>query len=119
MRRKTRMAGATRGRPLRGMLVIGVAVLLGGIAIAAEDAKIMIDNFKFASEPMTVAAGSTITWVNRDDIPHSVVLPTLGVHSPPMNKAQLFTSRFDKPGTYDYIPASPAKRSVATDCLTM
>lgn len=103
MRWKARMTGAIRGSHFRGMLVIGAAALLGGIAIAAEDANVMIDNFKFAPEPMTVAAGSTITWVNRDDIPHSVVVPTLGVRSQLMSKGQLFTFRFDKAGTYDYV----------------
>ena len=101
MRRRARMAGATRGRPPRRMLVIGVGALLGGIAIAAEDAKIMINDFKFSQEPMTIAAGSTITWVNHDDIPRSIVVPTLGIRSQPMNKEQLFAFRLDKPGTYE------------------
>jgi amicyanin len=103
MRWKARMTEATRGSHFRGMLVIGAATLLGGIAIAAEDAKVMIDNFKFAPEQMTVAAGATITWVNRDDIPHSIVVPSLGVRSQLMNKGQLFTFRFDRPGTYEYM----------------
>ena len=78
---KARMAGPTRRRPLRGMVFIGVAVLIGGIAVAAEEAKNMIDNSGFSPEPIAVAAGSTIAWVNRDDIPHSIVAPTLGVRS--------------------------------------
>jgi plastocyanin len=88
-------------RPLRGMLVIGAAALFGGIAIAAEDTKITIDNSKLTPERMTVAAGSTITWVNSDDNPHNIVVPTLEGCSHPMNKEQLFTFRFDKPGIYD------------------
>jgi amicyanin len=101
---KDRMAGFARNRSARGMLVVGLFGMIGGIAAAAaDDAKIMIDNFKFSPIPLTVAAGSTITWVNRDDIPHSIVVPALGVRSHTMDTDQSFTFRFEKLGTYDYI----------------
>ena len=100
---KAGMAGPTRRRPLRGMVFIGVTVLIGGIDGAAEDAQIIIDNSGFSPEPIAVAAGSTIAWVNRDDIPHSIVVPMLGVRSQPMKNEQLFTFRFDTPGEYDYM----------------
>jgi amicyanin len=100
---KDRMTGFARSRSARGMLVVGLFVVIGGIAAAADDAKVMIDNFKFSPIPLTVAAGSTITWVNRDDIPHSIFVQALGVHSHTLDTGQSFTFRFEKSGTYDYI----------------
>ena len=110
MRRRARMAEAAPevGR-LGGCFVIGAGALLGGIAIAAEDAKIMLNDFKFSQEPMTIAAGSTITWSeSRRHSPTVLWCPRLGIRSRPMNKEQLFAFRLDKPGTYDSIqrPAS-------------
>ena len=92
-----------RSRAVRGALAAGLIVVIGGIATAAEDARVMIDNFKFSPIPLTVKAGSTITWLNRDDIPHSIVVPALGVQSHPMDTDGSFAYRFDKPGTYNYI----------------
>ena len=92
-----------RGLVLRGVLAAGLIVVIGGIAAAADDARVMIDNFRFSPIPLTVKAGSTITWLNRDDIPHSIVVPALGVHSHPMDTDESFAFRFDKAGTYDYI----------------
>jgi plastocyanin len=103
MQWKGRAAGFARGWSHRGILAVGLVALIGGIAFAADDAQVVIDNFKFAPTPVTVASGSTITWVNRDDISHSIVVPALGVHSNIMATNQSFVFRFDKPGTYDYV----------------
>ena len=92
-----------RGPVLRGVLAAGLIVVIGGIAAAADDARVMIDNFRFSPIPLAVAVGSTVTWLNRDDIPHSIVVPALGVHSHPMDTDESFAYRFDKPGTYNYI----------------
>lgn len=100
---KKRPGDFARGPALRGALAAGVIVVIGGIATAAEDARVMIDNFRFAPIPLTVAVGSAVTWLNRDDIPHSIVVPELGVRSHPMDTDESFTYRFDKPGTYNYI----------------
>jgi plastocyanin len=100
---KDRLVGFAGDRTLRGVLAVGLVVVAGGVASAANDARIMIDNFKFAPIPLTVAVGSTITLINRDDIPHSIVVPALGVRSPPMDTDETFVFRADKPGTYDYI----------------
>ena len=69
----------------------------------ADDAQVVIDNFTFAPTPLTVKPGSTVTWVNHDDIPHSIVCPTLNLHSHPMDTDETFVHRFDEVGTYDYM----------------
>jgi plastocyanin len=52
------------------------AVSLLGEAVHAEDATVRIDNFTFAPERLTVKAGTTVTWRNEDDIPHTVTSAT-------------------------------------------
>ena len=39
----------------------------------AADVAVKIDNFTFGPQELTVKAGTTVTWTNEDDIPHTVV----------------------------------------------
>jgi plastocyanin len=39
----------------------------------AATADVKIDNFAFGPQTLTVTVGTTVTWTNRDDIPHTVV----------------------------------------------
>jgi len=88
-----------------GGRVAGLVVLFaaGSRASAADATEVHIDNFKFAPNVLTVPKGATITWVNRDDIPHSVVVPSLGFHSHPMDTDGTTTFTFNQPGHYDYL----------------
>lgn len=86
-----------------GIVLAGLAAGVGGTVAAAENGQVAIDNFAFAPTPMTVPVGTMVKWLNRDDIPHSIVVQALGVHSHPMDTDESFTYRFEKPGTYDYI----------------
>jgi Icc protein len=67
---------------------------------AAKD--VVIDNFSFAPGATTVPAGSTITWTNRDDVPHTVVSAERTFKSPVLDTDQRFSHSFDAPGTYKY-----------------
>lgn len=100
---KNSAARFARGRSRWGILAAGLFAAIGGAAVAAEDTRLLIDNFKFSPIPMAVAGGSTITWVNHDGTPHSIVVPTLGIRSSLMSTNQSFSARFDKPGTNDCI----------------
>ena len=57
-----------------GRLAIAAAIslCLSG-AHAVETTNVMIDNFTFEPAQLTVKVGTTVTWKNRDDIPHTVV----------------------------------------------
>ena len=85
----------------------GVALLPAGPRIAAaEDASkaaVTIDNFVFQPKTVRVKQGRTVTWHNHDDIPHSIVLPRLKVHSPPIDTDGVFAFRFEQAGVYDYV----------------
>jgi plastocyanin len=65
-----------------------------GIVIARD--------FMFAPLTVTVAAGTTVTWTNRDDEPHTVVSDSGLFRSGALDTNESFSFRFDKPGTYHY-----------------
>jgi len=85
----------------------GVAFILGaciaaGLAWAATDAAVKIDNFTFGPEKLTVKAGTTVTWTNEDDIPHMVASATKAFKSKALDTDDSFSFTFTMPGTYEY-----------------
>jgi plastocyanin len=69
---------------------------------AAGKAEVKIDNFSFAPTPLTVRAGTQITWTNGDDIPHTVVGDGHTFKSKVLGTGEKFTFTAGKPGTYSY-----------------
>jgi len=71
---------------------------------APAPVQVSIDNFSFGMTTLTISAGTTVTWVNKDDVPHTVVSsdkPRLFA-SPPLDTDEKFSYTFAKPGTYAY-----------------
>ena len=91
-------------------LMIVVALLLTGSGAVkanaqqapAKNVEIKIDNFSFAPGTFTVAAGTTVTWVNHDDIPHTAVSTDGVFKSKVMDTDEKFSYTFTKAGTYPY-----------------
>jgi plastocyanin len=78
-----------------------------GLAVAAGQeqaavAQVKIDNFSFIPQEITVTAGTKITWVNRDDIPHTVVSTEDKFKSKALDTDDQYSFTFDKAGTYPY-----------------
>ena len=67
-------------------------------------AQVKIDNFSFGPATLTVAVGTTVTWTNRDDIPHTVVSTDdpKAFKSKALDTDDKFPFTFAKPGTYPY-----------------
>src|SRR5579862_6780393 len=63
---------------------------------------VKIDNFSFGPAMLSVAAGTTVNWTNRDDIPHNVVSTDGVFKSKVMDTDEKFSYTFAKPGTYSY-----------------
>ena len=63
---------------------------------------VMAKDFMFAPTSMNVAAGSTVTWTNRDEEPHTVVSESGLFRSGALDTNESFSYRFEKPGTYRY-----------------
>jgi len=68
----------------------------------ATTPEVKIDNFSFGPATLTVAAGTTVTWTNRDDIPHNVVSTADVFKSKVVDTDEKFSYTFTKPGTFPY-----------------
>jgi amicyanin len=82
-------------------LSLAIAATTASPALAA-DAAIKIDNFVFTPDTLEIAAGTTVTWTNEDDIPHAVGGKDLSWKSHAMDTGDTFSHTFAAPGTYDY-----------------
>jgi amicyanin len=85
----------------RGAVLAALFFTTASAALAA-DAAVKIDNFTFDPPGLTVKAGTTITWTNRDDIPHTIAAVTKAFRSQVLDTDQKFSFTFTTPGTYEY-----------------
>ena len=83
-------------------LAVAATILLGTVSARAEELKVTIDNFTFGPEKLTVKAGTTVTWTNEDDIPHTVASATKAFKSKALDTDDSFSFTFNTPGTYEY-----------------
>jgi len=99
---KTLKAGAVA---LGLSLGAAVCVAVASPAIAAPapaGPTIKIDNFVFGPDALTVSVGTTVTWINQDDIPHNVMATDKSFKSRVMDTDERFSFTFTKPGEYPY-----------------
>jgi plastocyanin len=82
--------------------IVGAMLALG--SVAAQDATnvITIDNFTFTPPELTVAVGTTVKWVNHDDIPHTVVNKDKVFRSKALDTDDSYSFTFASAGTFDY-----------------
>jgi len=71
-------------------------------APAPKTVAIDVDNFKFSVATLEVAAGTTVTWTNHDDVPHTVVSTTKAFKSAPLDTGDSFSFTFKEAGTFPY-----------------
>lgn len=99
---------------LIGLAALGCAATLGPTsAWAADEPKVLIQDFMFTPMSLTVKAGTPVTWVNMDDEPHNVISDAGLFRSGGFDTNEKFSYKFDKPGTY-HITCSIHPRMVAT-----
>src|SRR6266851_5846420 len=82
-------------------LALAAALILQAGAVRAEDPVIHIDNFTFEPAELAVKVGTTVTWQNRDDIPHTVVSAGK-FRSKTMDTDGSFSFTFTAAGDYKY-----------------
>ncbi len=94
---------------LAAALVLGMGTIATGsknILAAAqqkqEATEVKIDNFSFGPGTLTVPVGTTVTWTNRDDIPHTVVSTDSVFKSKVLDTDEKFSYTFGKAGTFPY-----------------
>ncbi len=88
-------------------LAVAAVLLLHAVQARSQDSKgqsteVKIDNFTFGPVTVTVPVNTTVTWVNKDDIPHTVVAKDGAFKSRALDTDQQFSFKFDKAGTYPY-----------------
>jgi plastocyanin len=73
-------------------------------ATSASSSDVVIDDFAFTPQSLTVPAGTKVTWVNQDEEPHTVVSvdEAAAFKSPALDTKDRFSHVFDKPGIYKY-----------------
>jgi plastocyanin len=93
----------TRRMVFRAALVFALAAA-GAMPALAEDAKakVTVDNFTFAPAALTISVGTTVTWENHDDIPHSLVEKNKLFRSQALDTDESYSFTFTQAGTYDY-----------------
>lgn len=69
---------------------------------AAANAAVNIDNFVFGPQTITVPVGATVTWTNKDDIPHTSVSTDGVFKSKVLDTDEKFSYTFTRAGTYPY-----------------
>jgi plastocyanin len=74
----------------------------GSAAPVAGDA-VSIDNFAFVPATLTVRVGSTVTWTNHDEEPHTIAASDGSFHSPGMSSQATYSHTFPTAGKFDYI----------------
>jgi plastocyanin len=85
-----------------GVLLMGVVADMAKAAPAPAAAAVSIDNFTFKAQVVTVKPGTTVTWTNGDDIPHTVVSKDGVFKSKVLDTGDRFSFTFAKPGQFGY-----------------
>lgn len=100
------LAGCSASRPAAsssaGMPPMPSASLTAPAAPVSGN-QVSIDGFAFVPATLTVKAGTTVTWTNRDEEPHTVASSDGSFHSPGMGTGATFTHTFSAAGTFDYV----------------
>jgi plastocyanin len=98
-------------RHIRVAAVLAATVFVAAATLPAATARaaatevkieVKIDNFAFAPQRIVVQAGTTVTWTNADDAPHTVVSTTKLFKSSALDTEDKFSFTFATPGNYEY-----------------
>jgi plastocyanin len=86
-----------------GSVLAGSVLIAGAQTDAAKTAAVSIDNFTFNPQKLTVKSGTTVTWTNKDDIPHGLAATgNVFKRSNALDTDDHFSFTFTTPGTYQY-----------------
>ncbi len=102
-----------RRKLLFSVFVVGLPLALAAVLILhptrakseetkASPTEVRVDNFTFGPDTLTVAANSTVTWVNKDDVPHVIASNDGLFKSKALDTDDKYSYTFSKAGTYSY-----------------
>ena len=101
-KKHVRIAGVVMPVIIALLLVAGSSRVTASDQPSAANAAVKIDNFVFGPQAITVPVGTTVTWTNSDDIPHTAVSTDGVFKSKVMDTDEKFSYTFTKAGTYSY-----------------
>jgi plastocyanin len=102
------MTRASRILAFQASVLMSAALLMGTVSSFAKaaptpaTAAVEIANFTFKAPALTVKPGTTVTWTNADDIPHTVTSNTGMFKSKVLDSGDKFSFTFAKPGQFGY-----------------
>jgi plastocyanin len=88
--------------PFAAGILVAAAISFPVISAPVSDGKVEIDNFAFSPERVTVKTGTTVTWLNADDTPHTVASSSKLFKSKALDTDDSFSFTFTTPGVYQY-----------------
>jgi plastocyanin len=83
-------------------LMAAAMVAIWAASEAAAPNSIEVKDFMFMPTTLTVNAGTQVSWVNKDEEPHTVVSDAGLFRSGALDTDESFSFKFDKPGTYHF-----------------
>lgn len=102
------MKHAFRMIAFQALMIAGSGLAMTAVAYRSSAATapsadvIHIGNFTFNQPVLTVHPGTTVTWINDDDIPHTIVAKDMMFKSRVLDTGDRFTFTFAKAGQFDY-----------------
>jgi plastocyanin len=85
-----------------GVLAFAAAYLVGSARAAVQEATVTIDNFTFKPDVLTIKPGTIVTFINHDDIPHSIVDSGGKFKSKVLDTDESFKMTFEAAGNIGY-----------------
>ncbi len=91
----------------RAVIVAGLVVagLAATHVAAASSAAVGIKEFKFTPPALAVPVGTTVTWINHDEEPHTITSANGTFGSTGLSHEDTFAQTFTRPGRYEYFCA--------------
>jgi plastocyanin len=102
MRIITTLSSNVRIATALAVAILSAAFTFPAVSAQAANTNIIIDQFTFTPQRITVKAGTTVAWINDDDIPHTVALSTKIFKSKALDTKGKFSFTFTTPGVYEY-----------------
>jgi plastocyanin len=87
---------------IAGLGAVALLLSVNSAHATGQTVTITIDNFTFKPEQTIVTPGTTVTWINNDDIPHTIVETKKSFRSKPLDTENSFSFTFMNAGDYDY-----------------
>ncbi len=84
------------------LTLLGVSAIVPRAECAGDPVRVRLSPFGFIPSSVTVPAGTIVSWVNEDELPHTVTSAEGAFASQALHNNESFLFRFDMPGTYRY-----------------